>query len=157
LSDSSPVVPEAPASVTVAQLRKIKQKMEQFERKLDLGVTLYTFQLNPAIQRHLDLCDVVSFWSWTADELAELPKNFAKYQELVPNKRTLLGIYMWDFGLNKPLPMDLMKMQCDLGLKWLKNGTIEGMIFLASNICDMNIEAVEWSKQWITKHGGESI
>jgi len=148
---------EAAASITVARLREIRQKMEQMDRKLDLNVVLYTHQLNPAIRHHLDLCDVVSFWSWTADDLAKLPENFAKYQEIAPNKRTLLGIYMWDFGQGKPLPMDLMKMQCDTALKWLKNGTIEGMIFLATNICGLEIEAVEWSKRWIAQHGKEKI
>jgi hypothetical protein len=153
LRDASLAEPEPAASVTVAQLREIRQRMNQLERKINLGVTLYAHQLNPAIRHPLNLCDVVSFWSWTADDLAKLPENFAKYQEIVPNKRTLLGIYMWDFGLSKPLPMDLMKMQCDTALKWLKDGTIEGMIFLASNICDMKIEAVEWSKRWIAEHG----
>jgi hypothetical protein len=148
---------EAAASITVARLREIRKKMEQINRKLDLGVVLYSHQLNPAIRHHLDLCDTVSFWSWTADDLTKLPENFAKYREIMPNKRTLLGIYMWDFGKGKPLPMNLMKMQCDLGLKWLKNGMIEGMIFLATNICDLDIEAVKWSKQWIAKHGKEKI
>ena len=157
LKSLSPEDIEPPASCSLADLREIREKLSLPDRKLDLGVTLYTHQLNPAIRRHLDMCDVVSFWSWTADELAKLPENFAKYREIAPNKRTLLGIYMWDFGLGKPLPMDLMKMQCDMGLKWLKNGTIEGMIFLASNICDMNIEAVEYSKKWIAEHGKETL
>ena len=144
---------EPSAAISVARLRTIRNRIEQIDRKCDIGVTLYTHQLNPAIRQHLDLCDVVSFWSWTADDLAKLPENFAKYQEIVPNKRTLLGIYMWDFGLSKPLPMDLMKMQCEAALKWLQSGAIEGMIFLASNICGMKIEAVEWSKRWIAEHG----
>ena len=148
---------EAAASITVARLREIRQKMERLDRTLDLDVVLYSHQLHPAIRHHLDLCDVVSFWSWTADDLAKLPENFAKYQQIAPKKRTLLGIYMWDFGQGKPLPMDLMKMQCDQGLKWLKDGTIEGMIFLATNICDLKIEAVEWSKHWIAEHGREKV
>jgi len=148
---------EPPASCSLADLREIRKKLRLPDRTLDLGVTLYTHQLNPDIGRHLDLCDVISFWSWTADDLAKLPENFAKYREIAPNKRTLLGIYMWDFGLGRPLPMDLMKMQCETALKWLREGEIEGMIFLASNICDMDIEAVEWAKQWIAEHGCETL
>ena len=148
---------EVPAAISVGRLKEIRERMTQLDRTPDLGVVLYTHQLNSAIRRHLDLCDLVSFWSWTADDLAKLHENFAKYQEIAPNKRTLLGIYMWDFGQNRPLSMDLMKMQCDTALKWLKNGTIEGMIFLGSNICDMKIEAVEWSKRWIAEHGDETV
>jgi len=152
-----PGEPEAVASISVARLQEIRKKMEQMNRKLDLSVVLYTHQLNPVIRRHLDLCDVVAFWSWTADDLARLPENFAKYRAIAPKKRTLLGIYMWDFGKSKPLPMDLMRMQCETGLRWLKDDTIEGMIFLATNICDLDIEAVKWSKQWIAEHGKEKI
>ncbi|MCL2118886.1 MAG: twin-arginine translocation signal domain-containing protein [Planctomycetaceae bacterium] len=148
---------EAAASISVVRLKEIRERLNQLDQKPDLGVVLYAHQLNPAIRRHLDLCDLVSFWSWTAGDLAKLPENFAKYQGIAPNKRTLLGIYMWDFGLGKPLPMDLMRMQCETALKWLKEGTIEGMIFLATNICDMKIEAVEYARQWITEHGAETV
>jgi hypothetical protein len=153
----APGATEPPAACSVEELRQIKNKLSLPDRKLDLAVTLYNYQLNPAIRPHLELCDVVSFWSWTADDLVQLEENFALYEELVPNKRTLLGIYMWDFGLSKPLPLELMQKQCELGLQWLKEGRIEGMIFLATNICDMNIEAVEWTKKWINLHGDEKI
>jgi len=52
----------------------------------------------------------------------------------VPGKRTLLGLYMWDFGTRRPMPLDRMKKQCALALKWLQEGRIEGMIFLATSI-----------------------
>jgi hypothetical protein len=148
---------ESPASCSITELRNIRKKLILPDRTLDLGVTLYTYQLNPAIRKHLDLCDVISLWSWTAEELANLEKNFALYRKLVPGKRTLLGIYMWDFGHSQPLPMELMQMQCETALKWLKEGNIEGMIFLASNICDMPIDAVKWSKKWIAEHGDEPV
>jgi len=148
---------EAAASISVARLKEIRERIAQLDRKPDIGVVLYSHQLNPAIRRHLDLCDLVSFWSWTANDLANLHENFAKYQEIVPGKRTLLGIYMWDFGQSKPLSMDLMRMQCETALKWLKEGKIEGMIFLATTICDMKIEAVEYARQWIAEHGDETL
>ena len=157
LASLSPDAMEPPASCSLEDLREIRKKLDIPGRKLDLGVTLYTHQLNPAICRHLGMCDVVSFWSWTADELVKLKENFAKYRQLAPKKRTLLGIYMWDFGMGKPLPMDLMRMQCETALKWLREGEIEGMIFLASNICDMKLEAVEWAKKWIAEHGNETL
>jgi len=42
-----------------------------------------------------------------------------------------------------------MKHQCEIGLRWLEEGRIEGMVFLASCSCDLNIEAVEWTRGWI--------
>ena len=58
---------------------------------------------------------------------------------------------MYDYGDKKPMPVSLMEKQCHLGLRWLQEGRIEGMIFLASCICDVGLEAVEWTRQWIQK------
>ena len=40
----------------------------------------------------------------------------------------------------------------ELGKPWK-----EGMIFLASCICDLKLEAVEWTRQWIQKVGDEIL
>ena len=38
----------------------------------------------------------------------------------------------------------LMKQQCETGLRWLREKRIEGMIFLASCLCDLRPDTVEW-------------
>ncbi|MDD3586788.1 MAG: twin-arginine translocation signal domain-containing protein [Thermoguttaceae bacterium] len=146
---------EMPASCTLAELELVKKSLGQTGKQPDLGVTLYTTNLVPLIKKHLDYCDVVSFWTWKAVDLKRLEENFEKYRAIVPGKRTLLGIYMWDFGMNKPMPMDMMELQCELGRQWLRQGKIEGMIFLATNVCDLGLETVTWSKEWIAKHANE--
>jgi len=50
-----------------------------------------------------------------------------------------------------------MEHQCELGLKWLREGNIEGMILLASCICDLDLEAVEWTREWVATVGGEEL
>ncbi len=55
------------------------------------------------------------------------------------------------------MPLDLMKKQCELGRKWLKEGRIEGMIFLASNVCDLELETVEWTRKWIAEVGRQQV
>ena len=64
---------------------------------------------------------------------------------------------MWDFGEGKPISLKLMEHQCRLGLQWLKKGEIEGMIFHCTPLCDMKLEAVEWSKNWIARHGDDTM
>jgi len=61
--------------------------------------------------------------------------------------------YSWDFGTGKPMPLDLMKKQCELGRQWLEQRRIVGMIFLASNVCDLELESVEWTRKWIADVG----
>ncbi|MCX6925902.1 MAG: hypothetical protein NT154_22250, partial [Verrucomicrobia bacterium] len=148
---------EAPAALSVGQLQKIRDRLVVNGRRLDLGVTLYTHQLNPKIRSHLDYCDVISLWTWEAKDLEHLGENFARFKALVPEKRTLLGCYMWDFGTSKPMPIAAMKKQCEFGLNRLRDGQIEGMIFLASNICDLDLETVDWTRRWISEVGDQPL
>ena len=126
-------------------------------RHLDIGVTLYTHQLDPRIRPHLECCDVVSLWTWKAQDLKKLEQNFALAKSLAQGKQLRLGCYMWDFGAKKPMPVELMRKQCEFGLEQLRRNNISGMIFLASNICDLDLEAVEWSRQWIAEVGSEPL
>ena len=76
--------------------------------------------------------------------------NFARFQKLVAGKRRFLGRYLWDFGTNRPMPLALMKRQSQLGLKWLREGRVDGLIFRGTNLCDFDLETVEWTRKWIT-------
>jgi hypothetical protein len=60
---------------------------------------------------------------------------------------------MWDHGDGKPMSVTSMQKQCQLGLRWLTQGRIQGMIFLASCICDLELETVEWARNWIREVG----
>ena len=57
---------------------------------------------------------------------------------------------MWDYGNNNQMPFGLFKKECEIGFKWLQEGRIEGIIFLASCIVDLGLETVEWVKECIT-------
>ena len=100
---------------------------------------------------------MISLWTWEAKDLERLEENFLRFKTLAPNKRTLLGCYMWDFGTGKPMPIAAMKKQCEFGLRQLQAGQVEGLIFLASNICDLDLETVEWTRRWIVEVGDQSL
>ena len=55
------------------------------------------------------------------------------------------------------LGLSLAAVVCELGLRWLREGRIEGMIFLASCICDLGIETVEWTRAWIAEVGEQKL
>jgi hypothetical protein len=145
-------------SARAEDLKQLRKRLTIGGRKLDLGVTLYTHQLDHRITPYLEYCDIVSLWTTDSADLAHLEENFAKLQTLMPGKRVLLGLYMWDFsGGGKPMPLERMKRQCRLALQWLHEGRIEGMIFLGSNICNLNLEAVDWTRSWIAEVGGQPL
>jgi hypothetical protein len=146
------------ASLSVDQLLAIRRQLADVGgRRLDLAVTLYTHQLHPRLVPHLRCCDVISLWTWKSEGIDSLEANFERLKRLIPDKRIRLGCYMWDFDAGKPIPLDRMEHQCRLGLKWLKEGYIDGMIFLATNICDLGLESVQWTREWIAKNGHQLL
>lgn len=124
---------------------------------LDLWVVLYHKQLDLPVAEHLEHCDVVTLWTMSDDELAVLEENFEKCEALASGKRVVMGCYMWNYSRNRPMTMELMEKQCELSLGWMKEGRLDGMIFLASCICDLGLEAVEWVRQWIARVGDEPL
>ena len=64
---------------------------------------------------------------------------------------------MWDYGAKCPMPISQMEKQCETGLQWLREGRIEGMVFLASCICDLDLEAVEWTRRWLAEVGEQTL
>jgi hypothetical protein len=140
-------------SLTVEQLKDLRGRLVIGGKRRDLYVVLYQHQLDMPVSNHLEFCDKITFWTWEAKDLTKLESSFDRLEKLAPKHGKLLGCYLWDFGTGKPMPLDLMKKQCELGRKWLDEGRIEGMIFLASNVCDLELETVEWARKWIAEVG----
>lgn len=144
---------------SLGALQALKPKLAGVKPPLDLWVVLYMHELamGERLRPHLELCDVVTLWTWRAAELADLETNMAACDEITAGRRRVLGLYMWDYGTGNPMPLDAMGRQCEVALKWLHEGRIEGMIFLASCICDLGLETVEWTRRWIAEHGDELV
>ncbi len=143
---------------TPDELKAIKKRLVVDDRKFDLWVTLYTTNMDlPNIDKHLEQCDVVTYWTWRAEELNELEQNFNRLEQVSSSSRKVLGCYMWDYGDHKPISLSLMQHQCEFGLRYLREGRIEGIIFLASCICDLGLKAVEWTRKWIQEVGEENL
>jgi hypothetical protein len=119
---------------------------------LDLWVVVYDHILSRPLQPYLDLCDVAAFWTWQAEHLARLEENFERFAALTPNTRRALGCYMWDYGKEhggREIPPALMEKQCRLAGEWLEQGRIDSVIFLAGNLCDLDVAGVRNARQWI--------
>ncbi len=117
---------------------------------LELWVVLYGHQLGISnLKDYLDICDVISFWTWRAEELPLLGERFEKLRKLAPDKKIALGCYMWDFGDSKPISIENMEYQCGFALENWRKGLISDIIILGSPLCEMKIDAVEWSRKWI--------
>ncbi|MBP8130319.1 MAG: hypothetical protein KA184_12140 [Candidatus Hydrogenedentes bacterium] len=145
-------------AMTVDEVRAIRERMTIDGRRLELGVVVYTAdKFNERMRPYLELCDTISLWSWSAEELEGLEANFARLREIAPGKRLQMGCYMWDYGPRRPMPLDRIERQCATGLKWLREKRIGDMIFCGAHLCDQGLEAVEWTRNWIAGVGDEPL
>ena len=147
----------AVARYSVQQVASFRRRLHDAPRPLDLWVVLYAHDLDLPIGDQLAQSDVVSFWTWRSQDLDGLPGNFARAEALAPGVPKVLGCYLWDYGASQPMPLERVIRQCETGLRWLHEGRIEGMIFLASCICDLGLETVAWTRRWIANVGGQPL
>ena len=150
--DSEPL----PASLSVKELHEIRSRTVRGE-SLPVMAVVYTRQVKPRALQHFNAVDQLCLWTWRPDDLKNLEANFEALERLVPNKDLFLGCYMYDFHESKPLSVDRMKHQTELAHRWLHEGRIKGIIFLANGIADVGLEAVAWTRQWIAEHGDERL
>jgi hypothetical protein len=145
------------AKLSVAELAEIRRRLKQIRQDLDIFVTVYTGRLDLPVRDYLDLVDVLTLWTGDPAELVNLEANLEKIEALVPKARKMLGCYVVHYGKKTGTPLPAMKLQCETGLRWLKAGRIEGIIFLGNTTLDLGFESVEWTRQWIQEVGGEPV
>ncbi|MBI5818702.1 MAG: hypothetical protein HZA88_06925 [Verrucomicrobia bacterium] len=144
------------AQLTVEELKSIRQRLKQTNPKFDILATVYMKRFGVPLQDYFDLIDVLTLWSG-ADDLVNLETNFTKVEQALPKARKMLGCYVVDYGRKTGLPVDLMWRQCETGLRWLRQGKIEGIVFLGNTTMDLGFESVEWTRQWIAKVGDQKL
>jgi len=144
-------------ALTAEDLGKIRENLVIGGKKKDLYVVVYTHQIDSPIKGLLNYCDKITYWTWHSKDIPDMERNFEKLEKVAPEQGKLLGCYLWDYGDKKPIPLELMKKQCEIGKKLLKEKRAEGIIFLGSNVCDLELETVEWTKKWIEENGNEMI
>ena len=147
-----------PTRFPYGDLVELKRRMERFSRPLELRLVFYDDLLKERkdprdLKPIIDVVDSVTYWVWCADNIERLEETFAAYRELAPEKPTYMGVYLWDFGGARPMPLDLLRRQLELGLGWFRKGEIEGFVFLCSSICNRPYPAVDFCRRWLAKHG----
>lgn len=143
---------------SVGSIRNMRDRLHSFEKgKLDLWMVWYSYQLDFEVQEYIDLTDVVTLWVWKGSDLADLDAHIEKVLKRAPTKRRISGCYMWNYGEHKPLSVDDMKFQCEKYHDWIRKGWIEGVIFCSNCICDIGLDTVEWTRNWIAEVGDEEV
>jgi hypothetical protein len=168
-------------AMTESELKSMRDQLVKVGRPMDIWTTIYTYDLDsqhadythcePPLVDSMKHFDVIVLWTWQSVELRDLEKNLARLEAIKPkNTRIALGIYLWDYAgidekkkadptyrFGKPVPLDLMEHQCSLGLKWLKVGRVSDLVILGNSHLDIGIPSAPWMREWIKKHGDETL
>ena len=129
-------------------VRKISEKLHA--AGMELWVVLYDRQLEePRLKEFLEYCDVINFWTWRPEKLPALENNLDKLRHIVPDKDIALGIYLYDFEGGEVIDFERMQYQCDIAEKQWENGSIREIILLGSPLVGMDVNTVEWTRDWI--------
>ena len=117
------------------------------------------YQLDFAgVKDYLDLVDIVTFWTWERKNLGRLDENIENCIRKTPGKRHFAGCYLWNYGERKPLAIEQMKFQLERYLHWIKQGSIEGIIFCSNaTVPDVGLDTAEYTRKWILDSGNEKM
>jgi hypothetical protein len=150
--------PKTPlGSLSLEELRQIRQRVNTPQKRLDITVTFYMDQLSLPIADYLKLIDCVALWTHTPSDLVNIETHLNELKRISPSSRVLLGCYFYDFHDRQPLSVESMQLQCETGLRLLRSGHIEGIVFLGNSVEDQGFECIEWTRQWIQKVGGMKL
>jgi len=145
------------AQWTVEELADVRRKLDQTGKKLDIFVTFYVKQFDLPLKDYLELIDVLMLWNMDSAGIRNVEEDLQKLDRIYPHKRKMLGCYLVDYPKKQGIPVDLMKHQCEVGLRWLQQGRIEGIVFMGNTVMDVGFESVEWTRSWIQQVGDTKL
>ena len=146
----------APPRLTVEQLKEVKERLGANKpRPLDLWIVLYDRQLGLDCNSYLDICDVITFWTWIGANLKNIDDNLGKLCLKTPGKRRMAGCYLWNYGESKPMTVEQTEYQINKYHQWIKKGGLDGIIVVSNNLADIGLESSKWLKGWLSRTGDE--
>lgn len=141
----------------ITELKTIKDGLSKAKRKLELYTVWYVHEhgkIDPEVFKYID---GLTMWTWNSEELCELEERFEKMEKGFPKHKKLLGVYMYDFYNKIPVPLDRMEHQCEVGLRLMKQGRLDGLIFEANSVMGVDYPSEYWLREWANKVGDESV
>ncbi len=136
-------------------IRQLRKQLSGKYASVDIWGVWYTMTFNQkGIEEYIKELDVINMWTWHAKDLVDLEKNVAHCEKLFPEKPIVVGLYLYDYGPRRRMPMDILKQQCQTALKLAHAGRIEGIVFLTIN---NDAETVGWAADWVKRVGGQKL
>lgn len=135
------------------EIRRIAERLHTAPRRLDLWGVVYTNELQRDGLALLESCDVVTLWSHESTDLGRQEHGIERFCALAGGRRRLLGVYLWDFPGNRPVPDASLERNLERGATWIRAGMLEGIVLLASSLVGMGLASEGIARRWISTLG----
>ncbi len=154
------------AGMEAKVLSSLCRALQARPRPLSLLGVVYTMNIDPDsphyvpnIADYMRFLNVIVLAEWHGANLPQLEESLTRCDELSGGKPVILCLYLHDFGGGRPMPLDLMELQCETARRWLHEGRINGIVFSPSFVRNnrQDAEAVEWIRRWIQRVGDEPL
>jgi hypothetical protein len=132
-------------------LSEIRSGLDKASHYMQIYATCYTTELELFSPEVFNYFDGLTMWTWSYKEIPQILEKYEKIEKRFPDKQKLLGIYMYDFPSGQPVPDDYMKIQCELGLKLMIEGRLDGMIFEANSVMGVGLPSEYWLRNWVER------
>ena len=100
-----------------------------------------------------DPLDGIVLWNPHIEAIGDMEKHLEVYEKLLPDKKKMMGIYMFHYKKREPISDELMEFQCLKALQWLKEGRIEGIVFHTNSVMGVGFSCEYWLRNWIDEVG----
>ena len=113
-------------------------------------MVVYDFELDQPIREHLQACDVITYWTWYPEQIGDFDRKFAQLRAMVPEKRILLGIYLWDYPGDRERNLDEFVFEMQRNERMLQDGVIDGVILCSNCNLDIGLETSNRLESWFS-------
>lgn len=136
-------------------IRHVRELLPGKYRSVKVWGVVYTMNFNrPNMNDYIKELDVINLWTWHAKDVVNLEQNVAHLERLFPQKPIVVGLYLYDYGGGRRMPLDLHRQQCETALKLAHAGRVQGIVFLTIKN-DPN--TVGWTANWVKQVGDQKL
>ena len=136
-------------------IRSLKSLLVEACPQVKVWGVVYTMNLSiPDIDDYLRELDIINLWVWHAKDLVDLEQHVVRIEDKYPDKPIVLGLYLYDYGDGRGMPLASLDMQCSVALKLLHEKRLQDLVLLTITNDE---QAVTQAAEWVAEVGGDPI
>jgi hypothetical protein len=138
-------------------LSEIKKTLN--DNGLDFWCVLYAHELDKDINlaQYLPCFDGITFWLWNCSDIPNIEDYTKRIKALAGDIPVMMGAYLWDYSINKPMDSTLFKKQLEFSFDLIIKGELEGAVICSNTIGDADIETNRILKEYLKKYGDVEV